>query len=377
MGLAELLLTAAAGSGAAFHLAASVRLRAHFRGGGPGGSAARFPVTFFRPVKPGTPGLREKLALLASCAGEEDQILVGVSGEEDRRIADSVPGIEVVAGGEPGIPNPKVAKLIRMAPLARHGHWILSDSEAILGRDLSDALRAEWGGVGLLTAGYRFSGTASWPQRLEQAALLASFWPGLAFAKREFALGALVAVRADSVRRIGGWEALGHFLAEDFQLGNRVARAGEPVRLSRHILPLESDPMGWGDWFFHQLRVAATLRACAPAGWAATPITHGVAPAALLAALAPGESWRWGVLAAALGARIACAAQNRRTLGAELRGLPLAAAAVSLLETFFWAASWLVRSVRWGGATFRLLPGGAIRAARGREIGSTGKRGRL
>jgi ceramide glucosyltransferase len=363
MGTLDLILIAAVGASAVFHIVAAGRLRSHFSGDRSPAPPADFHVTFLRPVKPGTPDLQGKLERLMRCAKGGDQVIVGVSSEADRRIASAISGIEVIDHPDMRFPNPKIAKLVPMGRAARHDHWILTDSEAIIDPDLAGRLRDEWGGRGLLTAGYRFVGATGWPQILDQTGVLSFFWPGLAFARRQYAFGAFIAVRRETVSGIGGWEAVGDYLAEDFQLGKRVAGLGVEIRLAREIIPLDSDPMGWRDWLAHQVRVAATHRVCAPAGWAASWMAHGTLPAILLCGLNPSETWRWVALAATVAIRQITARINAGLLRFRVPSLHLAVAAVSLLETLFWGASWFVRRVRWGDSLFAVANDGRIKRA--------------
>lgn len=382
---------------AVYHVAAAILIAnwARRQPGAPPATAPLPPVTFFRPVKPNTPALRDKLAALAACARPGDQVLVGVGTAADLAVARAVAGLEVIAVGDangtagdpadsspdppsppepagqpaaPAIvspaPNPKVAKLIPLTAHARHDHWIVTDSEVLAEPALFAALRAEWGGCGLLSAGYRFLASRSWPQRLDHAATLGTLWPGWMFSRRPSASGAFIAVRAADIARIGGWQTLAAELAEDHRLAERLAAAGVPVRRSRHLITLDADRLTWAGYFHHQLRVAVTFRTCAPFGWAAAPITHGVAPAILLVALHPGNPAAWTALAGIAVVRVGAAAVAARALGFALPALPLAALAGAVAETFFWLLGWLTGTVRWGNLQLRVDPRGHIRRCR-------------
>ena len=151
--------------GAGYHLLGSWLLARWQKGAGtsvgeggqnvrpPGNEATLPPVTFLRPVKPGVPRLGEKIALLAGCARKGDQVLVGVSSREDYAICQPIPGITLVLCEETGIPNPKINKLLQMAPQALHEHLIVTDSEALPSAAFFDLLRQDWREGDAVTAG--------------------------------------------------------------------------------------------------------------------------------------------------------------------------------------------------------------------------------
>jgi len=316
--------------------------------------------------------------------------------------------------------NPKIEKLIVMTGGAgtdagagsaagecwEPEHWILTDSEALTDRGFMDRLRSEWaamsarGEAAAITVGYRFTGAASFPQMFDQLAALLTLWPGLVAAewgtggaaipktteteagtkprvRRDepgglgFALGACIAVRRSDVALVGGWEAFAGSLVEDNRLGVALATEGRATRLSREVLTLDSDPIGWLGWLLHQHRVAFTYRACNPAGAFSMVFTHGVTWSLLAAIVALPTGFTgagWGFFAAVAFLKIAVARQNARALRffdeTPLWRFAVSTLAVSLAETAFWLVAWLPLPVRWGGRFFRV-------DARGRLLSAT------
>src|SRR5207244_3557069 len=63
---------------------------------------------------------------------------------------------------------------------------------------------------------------------------------------------------------IGGFAALVDCLADDYQLGHRLARRGYRVAISPVVVECWSAPMGWMAVWKHQLRWARTIRVCQP-----------------------------------------------------------------------------------------------------------------
>ena len=344
-----------AATGAALHAVAAFRLCRHFRRKD-GESADTPPLTLWRALKPGIPELDAKLNALVQASRPDDQILLGAETGSPEiaacialREKFSDREIVVVACDPDRAANPKISKLLQMMPRARHAQWLLTDSEAIVDAPFIEGFRNEWAasGADALTAGYRFTGLKNFRQILDVSPALLTLWPGLMLAGRmDFTLGACVGVRACDIRAIGGWEAVANELAEDQRLGALLVNAGKKIRLSRHVLTLDSDPLGWRDYLRHQHRGAVTYRAAAPARAIGLPMFHAFAFATLVPAFHP-PWWKWAALVFAI--RIAAATIVSRRLQFHIPLLPLTAAISATVETAMWIAAWLSRRVWWSG----------------------------
>ncbi len=91
---------------------------------------------------------------------------------------------------------------------------------------------------------------------------------------REFGLGSTLLFRASDLRRIGGFEALAEYLADDYQLARRITGLGLRVRLSKVAVETWLSARSWGDIWRHQVRWARTIRVSRPGGYAGLPVTH-------------------------------------------------------------------------------------------------------
>ena len=345
-----------AACGVALHTVAAFRLRRHLRAPAAEESADTPPLTLWRALKGGVPDLDGKLEALVRGSRTTDQILLGAdpaSAElatcEALRARHPGRQIDIVACERDRAPNPKISKFIQMAPLARHAHWLLTDSEAMPDADFMENFRREWNasGADVQTAGYRFAKLRNFSQTLDASPALLTLWPGLMLAgKITFTLGACTGVKAEDIRAIGGWETFTTDLAEDHQLGALLAAKGRTVRLSRSILTLDSDPMTWREYLRHQHRVAVTYRAATPVGALGLPVLHTLGLATLAVALHP-PFWKWAVLIALT--RIAVAAAFSRLLKFPIHALPIAVLLSACIETAMWLVAWLPSRVWWAG----------------------------
>ena len=323
-------------------------------------------ITFFRPLKRGVPDLRSKLGTLAATSLPEDQIILGVdAGSEEEALCEEFRRahpervIDVVRCLPGGAVNPKIAKLAQMQPIARHGAWLLSDSEMIFEPGFLEGFRREWQArdVAALTAGYRFVNLRSWPQRCDAVHVLLTLWPGLAlvrrFGKVHLTLGACTLFRADALRAAGGWVAFGRDLGEDQRIGAALAKAGETVHLSRHVATLDSDPMTWGDYWRHQRRAAVTYRAANPAGFAGMLVTYGPLWALFSMVLFP-EPILVFAFVFVTAVRTWRIWKTARVLNFPVAGLAVSSMVASVVEALCWVLSWFPTRVWWSGRWWRV-----------------------
>lgn len=346
---------------------------------GPGLARRAGPVSFFRPLKAGVPGLEGKLRKFLEALEPGDQVLFGVeAGSAEERICRALRGafpeadIGVVTCEPDRAANPKISKLLQMEPHARHPHWLAADSEVLLDREFLTAFRAEWaaGSASVLSAGYRFEGVRTAAQAWDAAGVLAGLWPGMALVRRfgriNFALGACMLVDRAGLAAVGGWGAFGEYLAEDQRLGAALAAAGKPVALSGQVVSVESDPLTWRAFWRHQRRVAVTYRVANPAGFAGLILTQGLSVSLMVLPFL-GRGNDWPLLAGAwLGAflvRWACAALAARRLRFQVPCMPLSLFGLGIVETLCWVLAWASPTVWWAGRQWRVSPAGRLRPA--------------
>jgi ceramide glucosyltransferase len=348
--------------GAGLHVVASLRLRKHLRAAETP-AAETPPLTLWRALKPGVPRLAENLEALVEASRDRDQVLIGVdAGSPDVAVCEALrakfPAREIsIVPCEPNrAANPKISKFVQMTPHARHAHWLLTDSEAELDRAFVEGFRGEWAAqkCAALTAGYRFRGARTLPQIFDIAPALLTLWPGLMACRRiNFTLGAATGVHAEDVRALGGWQSFADELAEDRALGARLDASGKRVHLSRHVLTLDCDALGWWDWLKHQHRVAVTYRKASPLGALGLPILHAV-PLGLLASFVGGTDFWCGFAVFIYLVRVGAAQSLDRALRFQLPARPVAVLLVPFVETVCWLFAWLPLPVWWAGRWRRL-----------------------
>jgi ceramide glucosyltransferase len=171
----------------------------------------------------------------------------------------------------------------------------------------------------------------------------------------------VMAVRRQLLAEIGGLAALTDCLADDYQLGNRIARRGYVIALSPVVVECWSAPMNWAAVWKHQLRWARTIRICQPAPYFFSLLSNPTLWPLLWLVVTPAAP----VCGFALGCwliRIATALNLEQRLTQGRAGFVYSwlAPVKDLLQTAIWLLSFLGNRVEWRGRQMRLRRDGTL-----------------
>jgi ceramide glucosyltransferase len=330
------------------------------------------PVSILKPMYGSDPRLYDALRSHALQDYPEFEILFGVSNPHDpalkdiARLAVEFPSLpHRVISVETSAPNPKAFVLSQLAAQARYSLLLINDDDILVEPGY---LRSVVGPLndakfGLVTCLYR-ARADSWPARLEALGIATDFAPSVLVARLlgvvEFALGATMALRAETLRQIGGFEPIAAFLADDYQLGRRVTDRGYRVEFASAVVETSLGASSWRDVWRHQLRWARTIRVSRPGGYYGSLITNGT-----LWALVAFAARQWWAGAAALivrlvigwltGARVL----KDRNVTRWFWLMPFR----DLFGLAVWFAGCLGSTVYWRGRKLRLAGEGRIRVS--------------
>jgi ceramide glucosyltransferase len=201
--------------------------------------------------------------------------------------------ILLLIGAEHFGANQKVNNLSRLTREARYEVLALSDGDVRVGpkylRNVVAPLRDV--NVGAVTSFYRGIAQNNLFAELEAVGAASDFFAGVLMAAWtegvKFTLGASVATTKTWLRKIGGFETIADFLADDYEIGRRVTESGGRVALSHETVSTMYVAQTPTNFWQHQLRWARTVRLCRPASYAALLFTHGLPWAIAAASLAP------------------------------------------------------------------------------------------
>ena len=311
------------------------------------------------------------------------ELLFGVSSESDpateavRQLQAEFPErlIRLVVCPERLGTNGKVSTLVQLLPHARYDFLLINDSDIAVSPDYLDRVmgcfdsEAKSGDdarneVGMVTTLYRGRSHGTLPSRLEALGIATDFQCGVLLdrmiaGKLSYGLGATLAVRRTAVEKIGGLEVLLDYLADDYELGARVAKAGYRVELSTEVVETGVPAYRWKGFFEHQIRWARTVRDASPGGYVGLIFTHGLAWALLNVvanSLSPLSLWLLGVslaLRCALAITVGGVVLGDRQALRSLWLLP----ARDLIALAIWAAGFAGNRIVWRGEHFALKNG--------------------
>jgi ceramide glucosyltransferase len=337
-------------------------------------------VSVLKSLKGVDPGMLEAFRshCTQSYAGPYE-LVFGVSSRED-------PAVEIVEQLQreyPGLgirliecplrlgTNGKVSTLVELAAHAAYDYLLINDSDISVPPWYLERVMACFAapGVGLVTALYRGRAHGTFGSELEALGIGTEFQPSVLLSRMlegglHYGLGSTLALRRDTLEDAGGLGALLDCLADDYELGARVARAGYRVELSGAVVETSVPAYRWRGFVDHQLRWLRTVRDARPRGYAGLIFVHGFAWALLnvvSSGLSPVSLW---ILAMSFFLRLALA----MTVGLEVLGdramltylwlLPVR----DLVAMGLWAAGFAGNTIVWRGERFVLKGGKLVKA---------------
>ena len=225
--------------------------------------------------------------------------------------------------------------------------------------------------VGLVTALYRGRAHGTLASRLEALGIATDFIPGVLLSKlleggMHYGLGSTLAVRREAIEKTGGLLGLVNQLADDYEMGARVARAGYRVALSPEVVETSVPAYGWRGFVDHQLRWLRTVRDARPAGYIGLIFTHGLSWAllnVLASGLSPVSLWLLGLsffLRLAQAMTVGAAVLGDHEVLSNLWLLPIR----DVVAMGLWVAGFAGDTIVWRGERFALKKGRLVKAAR-------------
>ncbi|GAB3415953.1 bacteriohopanetetrol glucosamine biosynthesis glycosyltransferase HpnI [Massilia agilis] len=268
------------------------------------------PVTVLKPLCGAEPRLEANLALLCEQDWPEYQIVFGVRDPNDpaidvvRRLARRYPACDIalVVDARTYGTNFKVSNLINMARRARHPWLVIADSDIAVPTDYLAQVTAPLADAhtGIVTCLYRGRAFGGFWSRMGALFIDTWFAPSVrvasAFGSTAFGFGATIALRADTLRAIGGFEALRDRLADDYWLGAFTRELGLATVLSPLCVATDVVEHSFAQLWTRERRWMQTIRSINPAGYAFSFITFTFPMIALGLWLSPG-SWPVALLA--------------------------------------------------------------------------------
>jgi ceramide glucosyltransferase len=337
------------------------------------------PVTILKPLRGVDPQMYESFRSHCLQDYPEYEIIFGVSEPDDpaveavHRLMRDFPDckIRLLVCHEVLGNNRKTSNLVQMLAFAQHDHILINDSDIYVTPDYLRRVMAPFAGprVGMVTCPYRGIAADTLGSKLESIGISTDFIAGVLVARQieggiHFALGSTLAMSRKALEAIGGLRPLVDYLADDFELGYRIAKAGYEVVLADIVVETHLPAYSFRGFFQHQMRWARSTRDSRRMGYLGLLLTFGLPWAIFAVLLAPLSWWSWTALAAAAALRAAVAINvgvgvvHDRAVSHRLWLVPLR----DLVAFGVWFASFADHTVHWRGEVF-ILEDGKIRPA--------------
>src|SRR5882757_6171890 len=330
-------------------------------------------VSILKPVRGLDFGSYENFASFCRQEYPDYEILFAVNDDTDpavpviRRIIAEFPEqrIRLLVGAEHLGANRKVNKLARLAGEAQNEVLVLTDGDVRVGPNFLREVVAPLADdkIGAVTSFYRGIAEKNLGAELEAVGTSSDFFAGVLMAGWtegiSFAPGASIATTKKWLGKMGGFEAIADTLADDYELGHRITKAGGEVVLSREAVWTMYPAQTLRSFWDHQVRWARTVRLCRPLSYVGLLFTQGL-PWALLAALVAPAKWIAGVYLLAYLILRFLAARTVGIWGVEDEVLRRKIWLVPLRDAVhfaIWLASFGSNQIRWGNAEFVIRQG--------------------
>ena len=342
------------------------------------------PVSILKPLKGEDPEMYEGFRSYCLQQYPQYEIIFGVNDKHDpaiasvERLQQEFPkhSIHLLVSPETLGENAKVSNLAHMVRASRYDHFVVSDSDIRIESDYLQQVIAPLQSekTGMVTCLYRGIAGATLGSRLEALGISTDFCAGVLVARAiegglSFALGSTMAFRRRDLEAIGGFESFVDYLADDYELGRRIAGLGLAVHLSEVVVETFLPNYDLRQFFQHQLRWARGVRDSRRGGYVGLLFTFGWIWSLLAVLATGGARWAWALAAVAALSRFLVALTVGKGVLDDpqvIRFLPLLPLR-DLAALATWFASFGSDTIDWRGDKFRLKNGKLVRLTTDKE----------
>ena len=330
-------------------------------------------VSVLKPVRGVDFGSHENFASFCRQEYPDYEILFAVNDDADpavpliQRIIEEFPErrIRLLVGAEHLGANRKVNKLARLVREAQHDLLVLTDGDVRVGPHYLREVVAPLADckTGAVTSFYRGIAEKNLGAEVEAIGASSDFFAGVLMAEWmegiTFALGASIATTREWLGKMGGFEAIADALADDYEVGNRIVKAGGQVVLSREAVWTMYPAQTFRSFWDHQVRWARTVRLCRPLSYIGLLFTQGL-PWVLLAAIVAPTAWTAAVylfayliLRSAMAWTVGVWGVRDEVLRRKFWLVPLRDA----IHFVIWLVSFASNHIRWGSVEYVIRQG--------------------
>ncbi|MEX1246910.1 MAG: bacteriohopanetetrol glucosamine biosynthesis glycosyltransferase HpnI [Anaerolineales bacterium] len=340
------------------------------------------PVSILKPIKGVDVQAYENFASFCRQDYPAFEVVFGVGDPADpivpvvERLKRDFPQCQIrVHVLEPFGSNRKASLLHGLAAKAKHDVLVISDSDMRVTPNYLQRVVAPLAdeGVGLVTCPYQGDLAYTFTARLEALHMGATFLPsmlaGRSFLNMRFSLGATAALRRADLARMGGFAAIANYLADDYQLGARIANLGLRVQLSDYIVTSILGATTFREQWQREVRWARCNRVSRPREYPGLLLTFSTPLAAVLLVLSDFTIMAWQALTISVSLRWAVAwLVTGYTRDWDTRRWLIWLPVRDMLSALVWLIGSFGRRVTWRGEEFVLVDNGRMQPAPRRKI---------
>src|SRR5271157_555732 len=217
------------------------------------------PISILKPLSGKDPELYENIQSFCAQDYPGYEVLLGVTDPGDtaltviggpQKVCDFLgsasqrqPAVKIIISEKSLGTNRKVSNLHGLAEAASYPLLAISDSDMRVDAFYLKRIAEEYFSrkdTGLVTSLYKISNPLSAGAAFESLTMALDLIPSVLVARRlegvTFGLGASMLLSREALDAIGGFTAVAAYLADDYQIGNRIWRKGYKIILSRYVL---------------------------------------------------------------------------------------------------------------------------------------------
>jgi ceramide glucosyltransferase len=263
--------------------------------------------------------------------------------------------------------NPKINNIANGATKTKYPILVISDSDIQVEKDYLKTIIQPFTDplVGVVTCLYN-SLTEGFLAGFEALDIASQFCPKVLTARQledvKFAFGSTIAIRQETLDKIGGFLAIADYLADDYQLGYLPSQNGYKVILSPYLVEHRLANVTFNTFIHRQIRWFKCIRVERFWGYVGLIFTYGIINSFVLLLLTQGSLFGWSIFGLVWNIRFLTAylIAIKYLKDANAKEFFLLIPLRDFVSFGIWCYSFSGDKVIWRGETYQLLPNGQL-----------------
>ena len=263
--------------------------------------------------------------------------------------------------------NPKINNIANGATKTKYPILVISDSDIQVEKDYLKTIIQPFTDplVGVVTCLYN-SLTEGFLAGFEALDIASQFCPKVLTARQlegvKFAFGSTIAIRQETLDKIGGFLAIADYLADDYQLGYLPSQNGYKVILSPYLVEHRLANVTFNTFIHRQIRWFKCIRVERFWGYVGLIFTYGIINSFVLLLLTQSSLFGWSIFSLVWNIRFLTAylITIKYLKDSNAKEFFLLIPLRDFVSFGIWCYSFMGSEVVWRGKTYQLLPNGQL-----------------